>query len=206
MKSDEVLKLLKVSRVTLWKYVKNGKIRATRQPNGYYNYNDDDVYSLIGLESERKNVVYARVSTSKQKVDLENQIADIVSYLNVKGIGVDEIYSDIASGMSLDRKGFMKLLEEVMNNQIDTVYIAYKDRLARLSYELVQKLFRDYGVKIHIVNNSESKSLEEELFEDIMSTIHSFSMNMYSKRRIAKKLLIETKINEDKLLSEINDV
>lgn len=74
-----------------------------------------------------------------------------------------------------------------------------KDRLARLSYELVTKLFNDYGTKIEIINNCESKSLEQELFEDIMQTIHAFSMKMYSKRRIAKKLLIESKINKDEV-------
>ncbi|MEJ8599869.1 hypothetical protein MMN18_04030 [Helicobacter pylori] len=43
----------------------------------------------------------------------------------------------------------------------------------------------------------ESRSLEQELFEDIMQVIHSFSMKMYSKRRIAKKLLIESKAKQE---------
>ncbi|CAM2809101.1 helix-turn-helix domain-containing protein [Campylobacter hyointestinalis] len=51
MKSNEVLKLLKISRVTLWKYVKNGKIRTIKQPNGYYLYNADDVYKIAHLET-----------------------------------------------------------------------------------------------------------------------------------------------------------
>ncbi|GAA9204377.1 IS607-like element ISSto13 family transposase [Helicobacter pylori] len=195
MKSKEVLKILKISRVTLWKYVKSGKIRVKQEPNGYYIYNDSDVYSLAGIEDGRLNVVYARVSTQKQKQDLQNQIENCISFINAKGISVDSIYSDIKSGMSLDRKGFMKLLNAVMAFKIKAVYISYKDRLARLSYELVEKLFSDHGTKIVIINQCESISLEQELFEDIMQTIHSFSMNMYSKRRIAKKLLLESKVN-----------
>ncbi|WP_230381421.1 recombinase family protein [Helicobacter pylori] len=113
------------------------------------------------------------------------------------------IYSDIKSGMSLDRKGFMELLNAVMAFKIKAVYISYKDRLARLSYELVEKLFSDYGTKIVIINQCESISLEQELFEDIMQTIHSFSMKMYSKRRIAKKLLLESKVNPA-LLKSLN--
>ncbi|PUD83646.1 IS607 family transposase [Helicobacter pylori] len=195
MKSKEVLKILKISRVTLWKYVKSGKIRVKQEPNGYYIYNDSDVYSLAGIEDGRLNVVYARVSTQKQKQDLQNQIENCISFINAKGISVDSIYSDIKSGMSLDRKGFMELLNAVMAFKIKAVYISYKDRLARLSYELVEKLFSDYGTKIVIINQCESISLEQELFEDIMQTIHSFSMKMYSKRRIAKKLLLESKVN-----------
>ncbi|MFB1343282.1 IS607 family transposase [Helicobacter pylori] len=195
MKSKEVLKILKISRVTLWKYVKSGKIRVKQEPNGYYIYNDSDVYSLAGIEDGRLNVVYARVSTQKQKQDLQNQIENCISFINAKGISVDSIYSDIKSGMSLDRKGFMELLNAVMAFKIKAVYISYKDRLARLSYELVEKLFSDYGTKIVIINQCESISLEQELFEDIMQTIHSFSMKMYSKRRIAKELLLESKVN-----------
>ncbi|MFP5998199.1 IS607 family transposase [Helicobacter pylori] len=203
MKSKEVLKILKISRVTLWKYVKSGKIRVKQEPNGYYIYNDSDVYSLAGIEDGRLNVVYARVSTQKQKQDLQNQIENCISFINAKGISVDSIYSDIKSGMSLDRKGFMELLNAVMAFKIKAVYISYKDRLARLSYELVEKLFSDYGTKIIIINQCESISLEQELFEDIMQTIHSFSMKMYSKRRIAKKLLLESKVNPA-LLKSLN--
>ncbi|GAA9068656.1 IS607-like element ISSto13 family transposase [Helicobacter pylori] len=203
MKSKEVLKILKISRVTLWKYVKSGKIRVKQEPNGYYIYNDSDVYSLAGIEDGRLNVVYARVSTQKQKQDLQNQIENCISFINAKGISVDSIYSDIKSGMSLDRKGFMELLNAVMAFKIKAVYISYKDRLARLSYELVEKLFSDYGTKIVIINQCESVSLEQELFEDIMQTIHSFSMKMYSKRRIAKKLLLESKVNPA-LLKSLN--
>ncbi|MGL2500746.1 IS607 family transposase [Helicobacter pylori] len=203
MKSKEVLKILKISRVTLWKYVKSGKIRVKQEPNGYYIYNDSDVYSLAGIEDGRLNVVYARVSTQKQKQDLQNQIENCISFINAKGISVDSIYSDIKSGMSLDRKGFMELLNAVMAFKIKAVYISYRDRLARLSYELVEKLFSDYGTKIVIINQCESISLEQELFEDIMQTIHSFSMKMYSKRRIAKKLLLESKVNPA-LLKSLN--
>lgn len=99
--------------------------------------------------------------------------------------------------MTLDRKGFMELLDDVMQKRISVVYIAYKDRLARLSYGLVEKLFNDNGVRIEIINSCESKTLEQELFEDIMQTIHSFSMKMYSKRRLANKLLNESKTDEN---------
>lgn len=191
MKSKEVLSMLGISRVTLCRYVKLGKIRTVELPNGYYSYNKEDVYRLKGLDVKRKKVVYARVSTSKQKKDLENQIEVITAYANKNGYGIDAVYSDIASGMNLDRKGFSNLLTAVMNDDIDEVFISYKDRLARLDFDLVSRLFNQYGTRITVINSNENKSAEEELFEDLMSVIHSFSMKAYSKRRLAKKLLGE---------------
>lgn len=189
MKSNEVLSMLGISRVTLCRYVKLGKIRVVELPNGYYSYNKEDVYKLKGLDVKRKKVIYARVSTSKQTKELENQIDTITAYVNKNGYGIDEVYSDIASGMNLDRKGFTKLLSAVMVNEIDEVFISYKDRLALLDFDLVTRLFAQYGTKITVINSSENKSAEEELFEDLMSVIHSFSMKANSKRRLAKRLL-----------------
>jgi predicted site-specific integrase-resolvase len=188
MKAKKVLELTGIHRATLSRYVKEGKIRVTPLPNKTYSYNEDDVYSILGVEKKRKNVIYARVSTYKQKVDLANQEQVIEEYMNKNGVRVDKIYNDIKSGMTLDRKGFMKLLNDVQSNEIDTVYISYKDRLARLSYELVVKLFNKSNTRIHIVNQA-VKSDEQELFEDLMQVIHGFSMKMYSKKRFAKKLL-----------------
>lgn len=195
MKSNEVLSMLGISRVTLCRYVKLGKIRVVELPNGYYSYNKEDVYRLKGLDVKRKKVIYARVSTSKQKKELENQIENITAYANKNGYGIDEVYSDIASGMNLDRKGFTKLLSAVMANEIDEVFISYKDRLAHLDFDLVSRLFSQYGTKINVINSSENKSAKEELLEDLMSVIHSFLMETGSKRRLAKKLLGEENVS-----------
>lgn len=189
MKSNEVLSMLGISRVTLCRYVKLGKIRTIELPNGYYSYNKEDVYKLKGLDVKRKKVIYARVSTSKKKKDLENQIETITAYVNKNGYGIDEVYSDVANGMNLDRKDFTKLLSAVMANEIDEVFISYKDRLARLDFDLVTRLFAQYGTKITVINSTENKSAEEELFEDLMSVIHSLPMKAYSKQRLAKRLL-----------------
>ena len=82
MKSNKVLKILQITRPTLTKYVKVGKIRVTTKPNGFYDYNDDDVYSLAGYSTRRLTVAYSRVSTNKQRKDLDNQEKSIISYCN----------------------------------------------------------------------------------------------------------------------------
>ena len=104
MKSTKVLKILHVSRQTLVQYVKKKDIRVVKLPNGTYDYNDDDVYRKAGLAAERMNVIYSRVSTAKQKTDLDNQEKTLIDYCNKNGVKVSKSYKDIASGMNFDRK------------------------------------------------------------------------------------------------------
>lgn len=73
MKSAKVLKMLHISRQTLVKYVQNKEIRVVELPNGFYDYNDDDVYRKAGLANERLNVTYARVSTAKQTSQIKSR-------------------------------------------------------------------------------------------------------------------------------------
>lgn len=70
MKAAEVLNLLRISRHTLTNYVKQGYLKVTTLPNGRYDYNEKSVYKFLIRDIPRKNVIYARVSTSKQKKDL----------------------------------------------------------------------------------------------------------------------------------------
>ena len=85
MKANKVLKILQVTRPTLVSYVKSGKIKATRLTNGYWDYDDDSVYELVGLKDQRKVVVYSRVSTNNQKQSLESQIEANIKWANKNG-------------------------------------------------------------------------------------------------------------------------
>lgn len=197
MKSANVLKILHVSRQTLVKYVKSKEIRVIPLPNGTYEYNDDDVYRKAGLANERMNVVYARVSTAKKKNDLENQLQTLVSYCNKNGIHVSKSYKDVASGMNFDRKNFKILLEEILDYKVCRLYITYKDRLTRVSFDLFKRLFSEFGCEIVVINDSGEKNDETDIFEDIISMLHCFSMKMYSKRRKKKLELIKEDLKNE---------
>jgi putative resolvase len=120
MKSKEVLNLLRISRETLTRYVKNGTLRVIVLPNGYYNYNEEDVYKILNKDVKRKTVIYSRVSTHKQKKDLENQIEFLKSWCFTNGLQLNAIYSDIASGISFDkRKDFFVMLDEIIDHKMN---------------------------------------------------------------------------------------
>lgn len=193
MKANEVLKLLRISRPTLSKYVKENIIKVKKLPNGYYDYDEESVYTLLNKDIPRKNVIYARVSTKKQKKSLENQIAIIKSYCFQNGIIINEVYQDIASGMKLNRKELMNLIKEIINHKIKMVILSHKDRLSRIGFDLFKDLFKEFGTEIIVINELESVSTEQEIFQEIISLLHCYAMSMYSKRR---KIFIKKKIEE----------
>ncbi len=187
--SKEVLQLLRISRPTLTKYVKTGVIRATELPNKRYDYNSDDVFKLFNKGVERKTYLYARVSTPKQKVDLENQITMLKQFCFSNGYRISGVYSDIASGISFEkRRDFFRLLDEVLDGRVEKVVITYKDRLSRVGFDLFYHLFQKYHCDIIVMSETGSIKLDsEEIFEEILSLLHCYSMKLYSKRK-AKKI------------------
>ncbi|HMT01959.1 MAG TPA: IS607 family transposase [Burkholderiales bacterium] len=198
MKSKEVLKILNVTRQTLTSYVKKDKIKVIILPNGFYNYNEDDVYKLIGIVGERESVIYCRVSTQKQKHDLINQEMLLNEFCAKNDIIINDKFIDIGSGINYDRKEFKRLLDKIMEYKIKLVYITYKDRLSRISFDMFSKLFSQFGCSIVVINDTEDKqTIEQEIFSEIISLLHCFSMKMYSSRRKKKLELVKQDLEND---------
>lgn len=200
MRSKEVLKILKITRPTLTSYVKSGKIRAVLQPNNFYDYNEDDVLKLAGLSTSRKAVIYARVSTQKQKKDLQNQIETVRQYANANGYVIDEIFSDIASGLNYDRGSFIELFNKIIKREIKIVFVSNKDRLTRVSFDMWKDLFAKFNCELKSINEDEittSENEEKEIFSDIISLLHCFAMRMYSSRRKKKINLVKEDLENE---------
>jgi predicted site-specific integrase-resolvase len=188
LKANKVLNLLQISRPTLTSYVKKGWILTTKKLNGQYDYDENSVYQLLNKDVKRKTVIYARVSTSKQKNDLKNQITLLKNFCFQNGWLLDGIYQDTASGISFEkRKEFFILLDEIINHKIEKVVISYKDRISRVGFELFFHLFQKFDTEIIIASNVGSEKLDsQEVFEEIVALLHCYSMKLYSKRRNKK--------------------
>ena len=202
MKSNKVLKLLNITRPTLSRYVKEKIVKYKVQPNGFYDYDEESVYKILNKSIERKNVIYTRVSTQKQKTDLENQKKIVEKYCIENGIKISDIYSDIGSGINFDRKEFQRLLDDVVNHKISKIYITYKDRLSRVSFDMFKNLFSNFNCEIVVLNDIEdAQTIEKEIFNEIISLIHCFAMKVYSSRRKKKLKCVEDdlKIEDDEL-------
>jgi len=187
--AKEAKQLLHISPVTLMTWKNNGKIQYKKLSDRKILYDIDSVNQNSCSEIlNNKNVIYARVSSHKQKDDLNNQIETIKNYLLNNGIRPDMIYSDIASGMNENRKHFNELLESVFKREVKTVYISFKDRLSRFGFNYFKSIFNYFGTNIVILDDKEetNKTYQQELTEDLIAIIHTYSMKLYVNRK--KKL------------------
>lgn len=126
---------------------------------------------------ESGGAIYCRVSSHKQKNDLQRQVSDLKSkYPNY------QIYTDICSGLKYKRKGLTRLLGHVQEGLIKHVVVAHKDRLARFGTELIKWIIDQAGASIKF-ENDDTKSSEQELTEDLMAIVHVFSCRANGKRR-----------------------
>lgn len=188
MKASEVLRILQITRQTLTKYVKEGIIKTTVLPNGRYNYDSKSVYAFLNKEVPRKTYIYARVSTAKQKPDLENQITLLKQFCISNGYVISGVYSDVASGISFEKRfQFFEMLDQVIEGKVERVVITYKDRLSRVGFGLFQHLFRKYNCELVVISEVGSEKLDsQEIFEEIISLLHCYSMKFYSNRKVQK--------------------
>ena len=144
-------------------------------------------HHLVWVEDEPSNnhrvvAVYGRVSTSKQKQDLSNQIDVLKKYVISNGSN-PKVFSDIGSGMNEKRPGLISLMNEIVQNKISKVVISHKDRLTRFGFGYLETIFKMYNTEIEIINLEDDKSFQEELTEDLIAIIHHFGMKFYGKRK-----------------------
>lgn len=102
------------------------------------------------------------------------------------------IITDVGSGLNDKRKGLIKLMELAKKGEITDLAIRYKDRLTRFGFNYLKFFFESYELKIHVLDeNSQAKTIYEELTEDLLSVVTSFSGNLYGIRSGKNKLLKE---------------
>lgn len=197
-KTGEIAKFLNVSTRTVQNYCMDGKLeeiftatnRRLISKESFINYLTKHNLLVDDSLSTKYDAIYARVSTHKQKErgDLERQI-DIISRFAIdKNPKKLKIFSDVASGLNDNRKQLNNLLDSVMNNEVDRIFINYKDRLTRFGFNYLMKICSKHNTEIIIVSNDmNNKTLQEELAEDIISVIHSFSGKLYGMRSKVKE-------------------
>ena len=204
MKANKVLKVLGISRSTLYRYKRDGTIKIkTKFNDNFYEYDDDSVYRLLGdsyKETNKQIVSYARVSTQNQKKQLQEQNQRIYDSCISRGLKLDKQFSDIKSGMTSDRKEFQDVIRIIIQGKVELLVLENKDRLVRFGYEILEQIFKYFGCKILVLNDIlENKTYEQELTEDLISIIHYFTMKNYSHRRKLNKLRKELENNEEKV-------
>ena len=203
-RTGEAAKILGLTTKTIQNYDRLGKLKVCRTEGNRRVIMREDIIAYLdekGLlyddtNSELCDVIYARVSSNDQKShgDLDRQALFLVE--NAKDIQNPVILKEVGSGLNDKRKQLQKLLTMVGNHEVRNVYITYKDRLTRFGFHYLETLFNACGTTIIVVKDiNNEKSVHDELVEDMMSLIASFSGKLYgmcSKKNKVK----ETQISE----------
>jgi len=195
----EFAKLIDKTPQTLRNWDNNGKLKPHHvSSNGYRYYSPEQVNQVFNIKDtkDRITIGYCRVSSNKQKDDLERQIENMKIYLNSKGKPY-EVITDIGSGINYNKKGLKQLIKRVSNYEIEKIVVLYKDRLLRFGYELVEYITHLYNCEIEIIDNTE-KTEQQELVEDLVQIITVFSCRLQGKRANKARKLIKDLVEDDK--------
>ena len=195
MKLCDYAKKYSVTYRTAWNRFNAGKI-----PNSF---KDKDGHILIEIIKNKnidlsKVAIYARVSSSKNKANLDTQATRLTQYSIAKGYQITEVVKEVGSGVNDNRKKLKKLLE---SDNWGTLVIEHQDRLTRFGFNYIQILLNKEGREIEIVNLAEDE--KSDLMQDLVSVIYSFSAKMYGVRRSKQKTeeiikLLEEDSKDDK--------
>lgn len=191
-----------VHQRTLYLWEKKGVIETIRTPGGKRLYNvekylnekicDDnnkikntilcDNLEDLDKKNEKLNICYVRVSSNNQKDDLERQ-----KNMMIKLYPKHLIIEDIGSGLNLNKRGIKKIINLAIEGKINELIVAYKDRLTRFGFELIEELIEKYSNgKIIIINQKDAIEPEEELVKDVMSILNVYVAKMNGLRKYNK--------------------
>ena len=165
---------LGIHQNTLRRYSDEGRIQTIRTASGQRR---SDVDAFVRESADAAVVCYCRVSSAKQREDLVRQVCFVRErYPNA------EIVSDIGGGLNFRRKGLVSILERLHRGDKLRIVVAHRDRLARFGFELIHWLAEQNGGGILVLNNADY-SPEQELTQDILAILHTFSCRLHGLRR-----------------------
>lgn len=189
-----------LAQETLRRWFRDGKVQGFITSGGQRRFSIESLEEICksNKNSEirdkkekelKRNYIYARVSTKKQSDDLERQVKYIQEKLQQEGKEIDSyiVIRDIGSGINFNKKGLNLLLDSAMSRTIREVVVANRDRLSRFGFDLIKAVIKKGGGKLKVINDSEIKSSEQELAEDLLSIVHIFSCKQNGKRSYSNR-------------------
>lgn len=175
-----------VTTQSVRRYSNAGLLKHDTTPSGQRIYKQEYVNEFKGVEPEsptvKKIAYYARSSNGKTEL-IESQLEQLKESYGRP----EKVYTDKSSGLNSKRKGLTRLLDDARDGTVTHVAVTQKDRLTRFGIEYLERLFNDYGITLLILHDKDDKSLQEELMQDFMSLIASFSGKFYRIRGYEQK-------------------
>lgn len=186
----EVSKIIGLSLNSLRNYDESGKLRFYRTPGNHRKLTRKNLLTylekqgvLLHEENKRIDIIYARVSSNDQKQNGDLARQELFLLKSSTDLVNPKVISEVGSGLNDKRKGLNEVISLVLNNKVNRVFVTYPDSLTRFGFNFLKQTFEHHGTDIVVVKNEgEAKSIEQELVEDMMNLIASFSGRLYGMR------------------------
>lgn len=190
MKLSDYAQKLGVCYRTAWNHFKQGLIPGAYQlPTGTVIVPDKDEPKL---NQDTVAAVYCRVSSSENKDNLESQCNRVTQYCTARGYRIARTVKETGSGVNDQRKQFLSLIKD---SAIDVIVVEHRDRSTRFGFNYVQELLKSCGRRIEVINEADNN--KNELMEDLIAIITSFTARYYGQRRSKRKT--------EKIIQELTD-
>ena len=177
MKLSVYAEKLGISYRTAWEWFKDGKIK-----NAYKTESGSIIIKEDEPDRDDYVIIYARVSSSENKNNLDTQAERLVGYATAKGYQTKEVVKEIGSGVNDNRQKLQKILRE---GKATKIVVEHKDRLTRFGFNYLSTLLEKQGCHIEIVN--EAGNDKDDLMQDLVSIITSMCARYYGLRRSKRK-------------------
>lgn len=177
MKLSQYAKQQGISYRTALRWFRAGTIPGYQAPSGTI-----IVTETKPVQTIQKVAIYARVSSSEHRGNLERQAERLVQYCTARGYQVHQVVKDVASGVNDSRPKLLTLLKDT---SITLIVVEYRDRLTRFGFRYIETLLATQGRAIEVVNPAENN--KEDLLQDLASIVYSFCARLYGQRRAKRK-------------------
>lgn len=187
MKLSQYAKKNSISYLTAYRHWKQGLIKGKQLGSGTIVVTEDEPKPT----EQNRAVVYARVSSSENKNNLETQCERLKNFASAKGYKIVKEEKEVGSGLNDKRPKLEKLLRE---DDWDILLVEHKDRLARFGINYLSVLLEKQGKKIESINEVDND--KEDLMQDFVSIITSYCARLYGfcrSKRKTEKIIEELK-------------
>ena len=187
---SQFAKKVGVSVKTLQKWDRIGVLPAPRTVTNRRYYTDEELARALCLphvSRDRCTIGYCRVSSEAQRPDLLNQRRVLEQWCEQQHINVDEWIMEVGGSLNFERKQFLRLVDSIIDGQVERVVLTHQDRLARFGYQLLVHLCHTHQCEL-LVMNTQELSPEQELVQDLLTITHCFSSRLYGLRNYRKAL------------------
>lgn len=178
--TGEVADLFQVSTKTIQKWDNKGILKFERSPTNRRVLPKETLIEYLKSKNmfyedetlSKRDVIYSRVSSYGQQKqgDLERQVNYILS--NRDDLKNVLILKEMGSSLNSKRKKLLKLINMILNDEVNRIFITHKERLIGFGFEYIEAISNHHNVEIVIIQSEEdNKSVKQELGEDIKNLL-----------------------------------